>query len=108
MIQLKISGRAGNQFFQYAFVKIFMKENNIKDILKISFEHFKKYDASFVNELDNFNVGDYEKISKVSYSFLQKILDFEFKVITKIIRFKAKKENRALNQKDYDFLIKIE
>lgn len=107
MIQLKISGRAGNQFFQYAFVKIFMKENNIKDILKISFEHFKKYDASFVNELDNFNVGDYEKISKVSYSFLQKILDFEFKVITKIIRFKAKKENRALNQKDYDFLIKI-
>lgn len=105
MIQLKISGRAGNQFFQYAFVKIYMKKNNIEEKIRISFEHFKKYDDSFTNELDNFNVGEYEKIDKVSYSCLQKLLDLEFKIITKFIRYRAKKENRALNQRDYDILI---
>ena len=106
MIQLKISGRAGNQFFQYAFVNMYMKENNIKDKLMISFEHFKKYDNTFVNELDNFNVENYETIDKVSYTFYQKILDYRFKILTKIIRYKAKNEKRSMNQEDYDIIIK--
>ena len=37
MISLKISGRAGNQFFQYAFVKLYMDKYNIKETLNISF-----------------------------------------------------------------------
>ena len=42
MIQLKITGRAGNQFFQYATVYSYMKENNINEKLYISFEELER------------------------------------------------------------------
>lgn len=108
MIQLKISGRAGNQFFQYAFVNLYMKDKNIPEKLKISFEHFKKYDDSFKNELDSFTIDEYEKIDKIHYTLYQKILDFKFKFVTKIIRNKAKLEKRELNQNDYNILKKLQ
>ena len=109
MIQLKISGRAGNQFFQYAMVKSYMDENNIKEELQISFEHLEKHKTdnnSFVNILKDFNVQDFEVINKINMTLKQKILDIIYKIFCKIIIFNAKAQKRSLKKQDYEFVKK--
>ena len=64
VIQLKIHGRTGNQFFQYAFVNNYIIENNLDEIIYISFENLKKQkcsDESFKNELTNFKINNIEE-----------------------------------------------
>lgn len=110
MIQLKISGRAGNQFFQYAFVNNYMLNNKLNEKIYISFEHLKSHNSdstTFKNELKNFNIKNIEEIEKINLNTKQKIWDFAYKVLNKIIRKNAKLKKRKLNQKDYNFLIKI-
>ena len=78
MIQLKISGRAGNQFFQYAMVKSYMDENNINEELQISFEHLQKHktdNKSFINILNDFNIDSFKVLDKIKMTKKQKILD---------------------------------
>ena len=110
MIQLKISGRAGNQLFQYAFVNNYILDNNLDEKIYISFEHFKNHSSdirTFKNELEQFNINNIVTIDKVKYNIIQKIYDFIYKIVIKIIRKNAKFQKRKLNSKDYDFVIKI-
>ena len=93
MIQLKINGRAGNQFFQYAFVNNYILDNNLNEKIYISFEDLEKRktdNSSFVNELKNFNINNIEEITKIRFNNKQRVLDFIYKVFVKVIRFKAK------------------
>ena len=109
MIQLKISGRAGNQFFQYAFVNNYMLNNNLNDKIYNSFEQLKRHNSdstTFKNELKNFNIKNIEEIEKIQLTAKQKIWDFTYKVLNKIVRKNAQLRKRKLNQKDYNFLIK--
>lgn len=108
MIQLKISGRAGNQFFQYAMVKSYMKEKNINEVLYISFEDLQKHktdNTSFVNILNYFKVEEFTEVEKIKMTIEQRIWDFIYKVMYKIVRLNAKIHKRHLNEKDYIFLV---
>lgn len=110
MIQLKISGRAGNQFFQYAFVNAYMLNNNLNEIIYISFEHLKNHksdNSSFKNELKNFKINNIEEIDKIKYNSKQKIWDLIYKILNKLVRINAKIRKRKLRQGDYDFIINI-
>ena len=110
MIQLKISGRAGNQFFQYAFVNNYLLNNNINEKIKVSFEHLKTHNSdknSFKNELENFNINNIEIIEKVNYTVIQRLYDILYKIFIKIIRQNARLKKRKLNAKDYKLLINI-
>ncbi len=109
MISLKISGRAGNQFFQYAFVKLYMDKYNIKETLNISFEHLEKHKTdnnTFKNILNDFNTDEFNIIEKVKLTKKQKIIDIIYKIINKMIIFKAKIQKRSLRKKDYIFIVK--
>lgn len=110
MIQLKICGRAGNQLFQYATVYAYMKENNIKEKIQISFEELeirKTDNSSFYDTLKYFNVEDYETIEKIKLTKIQKILDFLYRANLKIIRTIKKVMKQKMNCKDYKILDKI-
>lgn len=110
MIQLKISGRAGNQLFQYATVYSYMKENNIDDDLYISFEELerKKTDTkTFCDTLKFFNVQQYKTINKIKMTMLQKILDFGYKVNIKLIRIFRKIIRSSMQSRDYEFIDRI-
>lgn len=107
MIQLKISGRAGNQFFQYAKVKTYMDMHNIEDELYISFEHLSKHKTdnnTFVNVLDDFKIKKFKIIDKVKMTKKQKVIDFIYKIIYKVIILNAKLKKKRLEKKDYLFL----
>ena len=110
MIQLKICGRAGNQFFQYATVYAYMKKNNIKENINISFEELKKRktdDKSFYDTLSLFNVDDYNTIDKVKFTNYQMILDFLYRANLKVIRTIKRKMGKEMLYKDYKILDKI-
>lgn len=110
MINLKISGRAGNQFFQYAIVKLYMNENKIEEKLYVSFEHLEKHktdNKTFVNVLTDFNIEEFEIIKKVKMTPKQRILDYMYKIIYKLLIINAKIKKRTLQKKDYIFLKNI-
>ena len=110
MIQLKISGRAGNQFFQYATVYSYIKKNNIKDKLLISFQELdkRKTDSkTFIDALQFFKVEEYETIKKVHMTYYQKMLDFLYKISVKIVRILKKIRKGRMTSKDYKIIEKI-
>lgn len=110
MIQLKISGRAGNQLFQYATVYSYMKENNINEELYISFEELerKKTDnKTFFDTLSFFGVEKYKRIDKIKMTKYQKILDFCYKVNIKLVRAFRKVLKSSMKCEDYNFIDKI-
>ena len=109
MIQLKITGRAGNQFFQYATVYSYMKKNNIKETMYISFQELarKKTDNyTFFDTLAEFNTT-YKKVMKIKMTKYQKILDFFYKVNIKILRIYRKILKSSMQKKDYIFIEKL-
>lgn len=85
-MQLKISGRLGNQMFQYATVEAFKLKNKIDGNIKISFELNEKYkqNGGFENQLVNFNINDYEVINKIKLNIIQKIVFSLYRVDRKI------------------------
>lgn len=110
MIQLKMSGRAGNQFFQYLFVKEYMDLNKINEPLYISLEHLDKNktdDSSFKSELDYYNIGAIQYIRKIKMTKKQLVLDFGFKVFNKLIRYNASFHHRKIDVDDYSILIRL-
>lgn len=92
MIQLNISGRAGNQMFQYATVRAFMKRYQIEDQMQISFalnEH-----QNFKNELENFNVHPFKIVPKNKLNFFQYVIFQIYRINRKIVNIKAKKQKK--------------
>ena len=97
-MQLKISGRCGNQLFQYANVRAFKEKNNIKETLKISFELNPNKENGFDDNLKYFNVEKYEIIEKVKMNRLQKIVFQIYRLNRKIVRLLFYRE---YNKKQY-------
>lgn len=107
MIYLKISGRCGNQFFQYAYVQKYIDENCPDEIMNISFEYLKEKKTdnnTFVNVLSDFNIKKINVLNKIPYNNKQKILDFYYRLLYKLIRINAKIRHRSLQKKDFTFL----
>ena len=94
MYQKKITGRLGNQMFQYASMKGIKRANNIEQPISLSFE--KVYQRNFKNELKEFNIKDYTEIEKVSLTLRQKLFFYPVRIIEvileKIIKDKTKRE----------------
>ena len=110
MIQLKISGRAGNQMFQYATVYSFMKSNNIDETIYISFQELKRKETdtiSFFDVLKYFNLKKYTVIENVHMTNYQKILDILYKTSIKVLRLYRKILNSSLKEKDYNLIDRI-
>lgn len=83
MIYLKIRGRLGNQFFQYACVKNFQLQFWPNEKICIDFSDLKRLgseDDGFVDSLKYFNVEDYNTTNKISANLFQKMLIFILKV----------------------------
>lgn len=110
MIQLKISGRAGNQLFQYMAPYSYMKENNIDEKLKISFEYLKERktdDNSFVDILKYFKVEEYEIIDKVEMSFKQKLWDKVYRIFYSFFRSYRKFVKKPMTYNDWNIIEKL-
>lgn len=98
MIYLKIRGRAGNQFFQYAAVRSFKEKFYKDEKISIDFSDLKKLgkpEEGFEDSLKNFKVADeYITTDKIKSNFIQKILIFMMKIPNAFFRLIALK-NKA-------------
>lgn len=87
MIKLKISGRLGNQLFQYAAALAQKEKSNDNSPIVIDFKNVYKYhdkeNDGFVNSLKSFNVQNYVE-GKVEFTPIQKIVFTIFRVNRKV------------------------
>ena len=96
MIYLKIRGRTGNQFFQFATVKNYQMKYCNNEKICIDFSDLKRLgteEDGFKNYLDDFNVGEYQKVNKIKANIIQKIIIFLMKIpnaFLRLIGFKSK------------------
>lgn len=96
MYQKKITGRLGNQMFQYAGMLGIKEMCNIDDNISLCFE--KVYEKNFTDDLQMFNVS-YKEISKVNLCIEQKIFFYIARVFEKVIELLYKKRNETLYDK---------
>lgn len=83
MIYLKVRGRLGNQFFQYAAVKSYQMKYFKDEEIAIDFSDLKRLgtlDDGFVDSLCHFNVDEYKTVDKIDINFIQKIFLFIMRV----------------------------
>lgn len=106
MIQLKISGRTGNQLFQYAMAENYILENNLNEKLIITLDRLNQHktDKSFKLTFGEFDIKNFETRNKTKMSLKQKYYDFWYKVLNKYIRYKAKYAKRDMKKEDYEWL----
>lgn len=105
MIQLRILGRAGNQFFQFATLKSFMKDNDITEKIYISFQELEKRktdNLTFENVLKYFQTGDFEIIDRIKMSYKQQFLDYLYRGSLKILRTFSRISNKKMSKRQYD------
>lgn len=95
MISLKVRGRLGNQFFQYACVKSYQMKFFPEDEICLDFTDLKKLGTEkdgFVDSLKDFNVK-YKTVDKIKGNIVQNILIFIMKTpnpFFRLIGFKDK------------------
>lgn len=84
MIYLKVRGRAGNQFFQFATVKNFQTKYCKNEEIALDFSDLKKLgteENGFKDSLQDFEAAKYYKtVDKIKANILQKVLIFIMKV----------------------------
>lgn len=97
MIQMEIHGRLGNQMFQYATLRGYMEKYGYKD-LKLNFKN-GVYSRNFKNDLEQFNIIQYEEVDKIEKSFIQKILIFGITKIESLIDKIGHKDNEYKKNK---------
>lgn len=88
MIYLKVRGRLGNQFFQYAAVKAYQMRYFKDEQIILDFSDLRKLgteEEGFKDSLSDYNV-DY-KTGKINANLFQKILIFLMKVPNVFLRF---------------------
>lgn len=88
MIYLKMRGRLGNQFFQYAGVKAYQMKYFPNEEISIDFTDLKKLgteENGFKDSLVDFHVN-YKVVSKIKSNFIQKIFIFMMKVPNPLLR----------------------
>ena len=89
MIYLKIRGRLGNQFFQYAAVKNYQMKYFKEEKIAIDFSDLKRLGSEsdgFTDSLCNFNVDDYETVDSIKGNLIQKIFLFIMRVPNTLLR----------------------
>ena len=104
MIYKEITGRLGNQMFQYAAVKAYKKKHKLNDEIILDFEKLKLLgtpENGFCDQLKEFNTDGNYKSGKVKANVIQKIYILIIKVITYYLL--KNKENRI-----YKFQKKIQ
>lgn len=95
MIQKKIIGRLGNQFFQYATIRAYMIRFNIEDEIGFNFDLVGDGKNGYGDSLNLYNIKNYKVIKNLNYKFFQKIIILFIKSIEKIINlffYKNKRE----------------
>ena len=96
MINKIVTGRLGNQMFQYAAVRAYKDKYNIEDKINLDFTLVRrdgKKEDGFFNQLDFFNLSDdviYDK--KIEATIFQKILIALYFFGYKIIKLFSKKD----------------
>ncbi|MBP3766507.1 MAG: alpha-1,2-fucosyltransferase [Bacilli bacterium] len=109
MIFKNMSGRLGNQMFQYAMVRKIQEDNSNKDKLILNFKK-NVYSKGFKNELKNFNVKEFYEIDNSRIKLNQLIIIYYYRIIKRIIRAIDKKnyyiKRHKLELKIKDKLIK--
>ena len=111
MYQKNITGRLGNQMFQYASMLGIKHMCNLKQDIMLSFR--KVYEKGFENDLKHFNVN-YTEIPKIKLTLKQHIFLNISRVIEKIIDIRYKKSGfdnldlkmRNIQEKNMKFLAK--
>lgn len=96
MIYKEITGRLGNQMFQYATLKCFQKKYYPTDDICLNFEKLKKFGTEkdgFEDSLKYFNVSEYQNVSNINISLIQKIILFLYKLKFYKIYYLNKKNN---------------
>lgn len=89
MIYLKVRGRLGNQFFQYATVKAFKETYCPNEDILLDFSDLKKLgkeENGFKDSLKEFYVDDYKTVNKIQATVLQKLVIFLMKIPNAFLR----------------------
>lgn len=89
MIYLKVRGRLGNQFFQYATVECYKEKYFPNEEIALDFSDLKRLgteEDGFVDSLKNFNVPPYKTVDKIDGNALQKLVIFFMKVPNAFLR----------------------
>lgn len=101
MVQLKISGRLGNQLFQYATVQNYLQQNKIKEPIYISFEEMKKYanegKKGFEDSLKLFHTN-YIVEEKITFKWKQFFIYHLFRCYKKMKKIWLRCRNKDLDQ----------
>lgn len=109
MIYVEMSGRAGNQFFRYAFARYLQERQYDEITISYNSEQYTGRNG-FVNELDNFNVVPYHKYNKAGKVMKnesctrQRLLCAEYLLFLKIIHNKSRSERAKLSYRFQDIL----
>lgn len=86
-MKVKISGRLGNQMFQYATVKAFKKRYNINEEIEIDFSLNKVQEKNdgFEDSLQYFNINDYRVVNETKMNMEQNIIFSLYRLNRKIV-----------------------
>lgn len=88
MITLKLQGRLGNQFFQYAFARAIQEKYYKNEKLFININAYKNADAGsgWENSLKYFNIPNLNYTNKLNINIVQTIVLYSYLVFRKISR----------------------
>ena len=95
-----IQGRLGNQMFQYASVKGFLRKNNISTNIKLCFKDV--YSKNFDNDLKDLSLKNYEEVDSYQLTFVQKFLLGFIVIIEKIIKIFSNEENFDIRRNKFE------
>lgn len=103
MIYKKVSGRLGNQMFQYASTRGILAKNGMDDDVMLDFSEV--YDFGFKNDLIDFNVKYGVEINKAKLNISQYIMLAKILIYEKLLKFKYKDED-SYDKKKHEYELK--
>lgn len=95
-----IQGRLGNQMFQYASVKGFLRKNNINSNIKVCFKDV--YSQNFHNDLKELSLKNYEEVEAYKLTFLQKVFLGFIVIVEKVISKFSNEENFDIKRNKFE------
>lgn len=88
---LRISGRLGNQMFQYATVKAFRERYHLNEDIKLDFSLNQIHsDTSFQDALKDFQVSDYKIIEQTKWNISQMFIFSIYRFQRFLLRYSKK------------------
>lgn len=107
MINKLMTGRLGNQMFQYATMRGLQEKYNIDEKFNMNFSHVRKSgtkEEGYINQLENFKLNDekYEIDKKIKLSIWQSLLLGIYFVTYKIIKIFSNPDKYYINKQKYE------